>query len=117
MSFVERSIILCPYLGGSPIRGSTVYIYSVFTCTYDIVKLFFLMVFYQQLLNKALLDPKQSCFLNRDVLTRFRRTGGVSNICSLGLQAFSKFLYNEKFNMEARKNENVLSFFLASQLL
>ena len=25
--------------------------------------------------------------------------------CSLGLQAFSKFLYNEKFNWEARKNE------------
>ena len=25
MSFVERSIILCPYLGGSTIGGSTVY--------------------------------------------------------------------------------------------
>ena len=25
MSFVERSIILCPYLGGSTIRGSTVW--------------------------------------------------------------------------------------------
>ena len=25
MSFVERSIILCPYLRGSTIRGSTVY--------------------------------------------------------------------------------------------
>ena len=26
MSFVERSIILCPYLGGSTIGGSTVFI-------------------------------------------------------------------------------------------
>ena len=25
LSFVERSIILCPYLGGSTIGGSTVY--------------------------------------------------------------------------------------------
>ena len=27
VSFVERSIILCPYLGGSTIGGSTVYYY------------------------------------------------------------------------------------------
>ena len=31
MSFVERSIILCPYLGGSTIGGSTVVI-DKFTC-------------------------------------------------------------------------------------
>ena len=31
MSFVERSIILCPYLGGSTIGGSTVIYYSFFT--------------------------------------------------------------------------------------
>ena len=43
MSFVERSIILCPYLGGSTIGGSTVYMYRystklkfAYTCTcYD----------------------------------------------------------------------------------
>ena len=28
MSFVERSIIVCPYLGGSTIGGSTVYLLS-----------------------------------------------------------------------------------------
>ena len=27
MSFVEKTIILCPYLGGSTIGGSTVYLY------------------------------------------------------------------------------------------
>ena len=27
MSFVERFIVLCPYLGESTIRGPTVYIY------------------------------------------------------------------------------------------
>lgn len=31
-----------------------------------------------QLLNKALLNPAQSCFINRDVLQRYRGTGGVS---------------------------------------
>ena len=29
MSFVERSIILCPYLGGSTIGGSTVHVYCL----------------------------------------------------------------------------------------
>ena len=29
MSFVERSIILCPYLGGSTIGGSTVHAFEV----------------------------------------------------------------------------------------
>lgn len=30
-----------------------------------------------QLLDKALLDPKQSCFLNKDMLMKFRGFGGV----------------------------------------
>ena len=34
MSFVERSIILCPYLGGSTIGGFTVYSCSIY-CTDD----------------------------------------------------------------------------------
>ena len=29
LSFVERSIILCPYLGGSTIGGSTVHKYII----------------------------------------------------------------------------------------
>lgn len=33
--------------------------------------------FIDHLLNTALLEPTQSCFINRDVLQRFRRTGGV----------------------------------------
>ena len=32
-----------------------------------------------QLLNKALLDPGMACFMNRDVIQRFRRFGGVSH--------------------------------------
>ena len=35
-----------------------------------------------QLLNKALLDPAQACFINRDVLSRFRGFGGVSPFLS-----------------------------------
>ena len=34
MSFVERSIILCPYLGGSTIEGSTVHVNDSCTCTF-----------------------------------------------------------------------------------
>ena len=33
MFFVERSIILCPYLGGSTIDGSTVYRYVIYFCS------------------------------------------------------------------------------------
>nr|CAA75231.1 prolidase [Suberites domuncula] len=32
--------------------------------------------FIDHLINKALLEPTQSCFINRDMLARFRRTGG-----------------------------------------
>ena len=35
-----------------------------------------------QLLNKALLDPAQNCFINRDMLVRFRRSGGVCHMTS-----------------------------------
>ena len=37
-----------------------------------------MIVFFLQLLNKALLDPAQSCFINRDMLSRFRGSGGIS---------------------------------------
>jgi len=33
--------------------------------------------FINHLLNKALLDPSQSCFINRDMLSRFRGSGGA----------------------------------------
>ena len=34
MSFVERSIILCPFVGGSTIGGSTVYLGSLYCNMY-----------------------------------------------------------------------------------
>ena len=34
MSFVERFIILCPYLGVSTIGGFTVHVHVVYTCNY-----------------------------------------------------------------------------------
>lgn len=35
--------------------------------------------FIDHLLDQALRDPAQSCFINNDVLQRFRGFGGVSN--------------------------------------
>ena len=34
LSFVERYLIQCPFLGGSSLRGSTVYIYIFFFTAY-----------------------------------------------------------------------------------
>lgn len=36
--------------------------------------------FINHLLDQALRDPTQSCFINNDVLQRFRGFGGVSNV-------------------------------------
>ena len=40
----------------------------------------------------------------------FHVPSSIQYMYSLGLQAFSKFLYNENFYWEARKNENAYTF-------
>ena len=47
-----------------------------------------------QLLNKALLNAEQSCFINRDVLQKYRGFGGVSvNIIVFGIKHKLQVVY------------------------
>ena len=53
-----------------------------------------------QLLNKALLEPTQNCFINRDVLQRFRGFGGVSFFFKTAL--YSAAICNCMWNCKAK---------------
>lgn len=52
--------------------------------------------FIDHLLDKALADPVQSCFINCQVLARFREFGGVSELVEFYM--FMTFGYESKAN-------------------